>query len=65
MTLRFKRCVVACHLPVTPSHILPSDANIYDYMPCAFKRIRIYISCVAIFLAKKFVALSRGYSYIP
>jgi hypothetical protein len=53
MKLRFKRCVDRLPPTSETTHILHCDANIYEYMPCAFKRIRVYISCVAIFFGQK------------
>jgi hypothetical protein len=47
-----KDVLIACHLPATPPHVLHYYANIYEYIPCAVKRLHLYISCVAIFLAK-------------
>jgi hypothetical protein len=46
-------------LPVAPVHTLPSDSNIYKYMPHALKHIYC-ISHIATSLAVKIVARTYG-----
>lgn len=53
----------SCLLPVAPVNTLPSDINVYMYVPRALKRI-YSISRVTTFLDKKFVAITYGVTLV-